>query len=148
MGAATRPLKILPYFTPQPPTKQCEDVRASRWLDRVTKIRDVRKWRACFPNARCANVVGRGDLVDADLASLSGVEEVHADLGGLWQITDAGLAHIRGAVRTLNMRGCAGITDAGLAHLAGIHTLNMWGCNAATIACAHARFPPPTEVVS
>ena len=128
MGAAARPLKILPYFTPQPPTTQCEDVRASRWLDRVTKIkiRDVRKWRACFPNARCANVVGRGDLVDADLASLrlpvSGVE-VHVDLWGCAQITDAGLAHIRGALRTLNMRGCRGITDAGLAHLAGIHTL-------------------------
>ena len=140
MGAAARPLKILPYFTPQPPTKQCEDVRASRWLDRVTKIRDVRKWRACFPNAHCANVVWRGDLVDADLASLSGVEEVHADLGGCAQITDAGLAHIRGAFRTL--RGCRRITDAGLAHLAGIHTLDMWGCSPATIAAARALMLP------
>ena len=100
MGAAARPLKILPYFTPQPPTKQCEDVRASRWLDRVTKIRDVRKWRACFPNARCANVVGRGDLVDADLASLSGVEEVHADLGGCAQITAGADAPGLGVSRT------------------------------------------------
>jgi hypothetical protein len=32
------------------------------------------------------------------------------------------------------MVGCAQITDAGLAHLTGIHTLNMFGCNPATIA--------------
>ena len=69
------------------PNKQCEDVGAARWLDRDTKIRDVKKWRACFPNARCANVVGKPDLVDADLASLSGVEEVHLDLGGCRRIT-------------------------------------------------------------
>ena len=108
-------------------------------MDRVTQIRDVRKWRACFPNARCANVVGRVDLVDiglvdADLASLSGVEEVHADLGGCAQITDAGLAHIRGAFRTLRMRGCTRITDAGLAHLACIHTLDISWCTGITDA--------------
>ena len=104
------------------PIKQCEDVRAARWVDRDTKIRDVKKWRACFPNARCANVVGNPDLVDADLATLVGVKEVHVDLRGCQRITDAGLAHIRGAARTLNIEGCAQITDAGLAHLTGIHS--------------------------
>jgi hypothetical protein len=33
---------------------------------------------------------------------------------------------------------CAGITDAGLTHLTGIHTLNMYACNPATIAAARA----------
>ena len=110
------------------PNKQCEDVGAARWLDRDTKIRDVKKWRACFPNARCAYVRGNPDLVDADLAKLVGVKEVHLDLRGWQRITDAGLAHLTGAVRTLNIEGCAQITDAGLAHLTGIHTLNIWGC--------------------
>ena len=104
----------------------CADVRNARWYDRDTVITgDLRAWRACFSDARCANVSGRRDLVDADLVHLSGVEEV--DLRGCTQITDAGLAHLRG-VRVLNIEGCALITDAGLAHLTGIHTLNMGYC--------------------
>ena len=137
----------------------CADVRNARWYDRDTVITgDLRKWRACFSDARCANVSGRRDLVDADLVHLSGVEEVN--LSRCTQITDAGLAHLRG-VRVLNIEGCAlitdaglahltgihtldmsgwrmGITDAGLAHLTGIHTLYMRGCNPATIAAARA----------
>ena len=99
----------------------CEDVRNARWYDRETRITgELRKWRACFSDARCANVLGRRDLVDADLVHLSGVEEVN--LRGCAQITDAGLAHLRG-VRVLNIEECTLITDAGLAHLIGIHTL-------------------------
>jgi hypothetical protein len=104
----------------------CADVRNARWYDRDTVITgDLRKWRACFIDARCANVSERSDLVDADLVHLSGVEEVN--LSGCTQITDAGLAHLRG-VRVLNIAGCDQITDAGLAHLTGIHTLNMYKC--------------------
>ena len=136
----------------------CADVKNARWYDRDTVITgDLRKWRACFSDARCANVSGRRDLVDADLVHLSGVEEVN--LSGCTQITDAGLAHLRG-VRVLNIAGCALITDAGLAHLTGIHTLDMsfcreitdaglahltgihtllmYGCDRATIAAARA----------
>ena len=136
----------------------CADVRNARWYDRDTVITgDLRKWRACFSDARCANVSERRDLVDADLVHLSGVEEVN--LHGCTQITDAGLAHLRG-VRVLNISGCALITDASLAHLTGIHTLDMsWctqiteaglahltgiqtlyvrGCNPATIAASRA----------
>ena len=114
----------------------CEDVRNARWYDRDTVITgDLRAWRACFSDARCANVSGRRDLVDADLVHLSGVEEVN--LRGCMQITDAGLAHLRG-VRVLNIAGCMRITDAGLAHLTGIHTLDMRGCNPATIAASRA----------
>ena len=92
----------------------CGDVRNARWYDRDTVITgDLRAWRACFNDARCANVSGRRDLVDADLVHLSGVEEV-------------------------NLRGCTQITDAGLAHLTGIHKLDMRGCNPATIAAARA----------
>ena len=114
----------------------CEDVRNARWLDKKSRIKGsaLRQWRASFPNARYANVVGRGDVTDADLAFLSGVGEVHADLRGCKRITDAGLAHIRGAVCTLNMSGCKRITDAGLAHLTGIHTLDMSWCKRITDA--------------
>ena len=103
------------------------DVKNARWYDRDTVITgDLRKWRACFSDARCANVSGRRDLVDADLVHLSGVEEVN--LSGCAQITDAGLAHLRG-VRVLNIEDCALITNAGLAYLTGINTLEMSQCN-------------------
>ena len=139
----------------------CADVRNARWYDRATVITGVlRAWRACFSDARCANVSEREDLTDADLVHLSGVEEVN--LRGCAQITDAGLAHLRGVrvlniagceqitdaglahltgIHTLDMSWCTEITDAGLAHLAGIHTLDMTWCNAAIIAAARARFP-------
>ena len=69
----------------------CADVRNARWYDRDTVITgELRKWRACFSDARCANVSKRRDLVDADLVHLSGVEEVN--LSGCAQITDASLA--------------------------------------------------------
>ena len=110
----------------------CADVRNARWYDRDTVIRgDLRKWRACFSDARCANVSGRWDLTDADLVHLCGVEEVN--LSWCAQITDAGLAHLRG-VRILNIAGCMQITDAGLAHLTGIHTLDMGYCAGITDA--------------
>ena len=110
----------------------CADVRNARWYDRETRITgELRKWRACFSDARCANVSERRDLVDADLVHLGGVEEVN--LRGCTQISDAGLTHLRG-VRVLNIAGCARITDAGLAHLTGIHTLNMSGCRLITDA--------------
>jgi hypothetical protein len=110
----------------------CADVRNARWYDRDTVITgELRHWRACFSDARCANVSERRDLVDADLVHLSGVEEVN--LSGCTQITDAGLVHLRG-VRMLNIAGCTRVTDAGLAHLTGIHTLNMNGCSRITDA--------------
>ena len=128
-----RPLRLVSHVL-------CADVRNARWYDRDTVITgELRKWRACFSDARCANVSKRRDLVDADLVHLSGVEEVN--LSGCTQITDAGLAHLRG-VRVLNIEDCALITDAGLAHLTGIHTLDMMGCNPLTIAAARARGLP------
>ncbi len=88
----------------------CADVRNARWYDRDTVITgDLRKWRACFSEARCAHVAGRRDLVDADLVHLSGVEELN--LSGCAQVTDAGLVHLRG-VRLLNISGCTQIPPA------------------------------------
>ena len=88
----------------------CADVAAARWHDEKTAISgSLAAWRACFPDARAANVAGRADLRDADFAHLVGLE-------------------------ALNMGGCAGITDAGLAHLAGIHTLEMFDGGLAAVA--------------
>ena len=70
-------------------------------------------WRACFPNARGADVHNRWDLVDADFA------------------------HLRGLQR-LDMSGCTqgGITDGAFAHLRGIHTLFVEGCQPGVQAAA------------
>ena len=96
----------------------CADVAAARWHDEETPISgSLAAWRACFPDARAANVVERADLRDADFARLAGV-------------------------KALNMYGCTGITDAGLAHLAGIQTLEMAGCAPTTIDAARARGLP------
>ena len=101
----------------------CADVAAARWHDEETPISgSLAAWRACFPDARAANVVGRYTLRDADVVRLAGV-------------------------KALNMNYCTGITDAGLAHLAGIHTLVMGGCKA-TIRAARLLFPPPAVIRS
>ena len=133
-------------------------VSEARWHDETTRISgSLAAWRACFPNARAANVAGRADLQDADFARLAGLKALNmngcggityaglAHLAGIHtlnishlfgrgpQITDAGLAHLAG-IHTLKMRYCAGITDAGLAYLAGIKTLDMSGCPGITDA--------------
>ena len=119
----------------------CADVRNARWYDRATVITgELRKWRACFSDARCANVrvlniVGCARITDAGLAHLTGIHTLV--MHGCAQITDAGLAHLTG-IHTLDMCCCERITDVGLAHLTGIHTLDMRGCNPATIAAARA----------
>ena len=104
----------------------CADVAAARWHDEETRISGpLAAWRACFPNARAANVAGRADLQDADFARLAGLKALN--MSGCTGITDAGLAHLVG-IHSLDMWHCTEITDAGLAHLTGIHTLNMVGC--------------------
>ena len=112
------------------------DVAAARWRDEETHIGGpLAEWRACFPGAVAASVVGRRDLRDADFVHLAGVKVL--DMWYCRGITDAGLAHLTG-IHTLNMSGCAQITDAGLVHLTGIHTLWMFCCDPATIAAARA----------
>ena len=100
-------------------------------------------WHAANPGAEVANVYRREDLRDADFVHLVGLKAVKMRYCN--GITDAGLAHLAG-IHTLDLSECIGITDAGLAHLAGIHTLDMTWCNAAIIAAARVRFPPPTEI--
>jgi hypothetical protein len=116
----------------------CADVAAARWLDAKTRIDgSLGAWRTCFPGARAASVVNRGNLTDADFVHLAGVTTLN-----MWMctgITDAGLVHLRG-IHTLDMSSCRGITDAGLVHLRGIHTLNMRSCTGITDAgLAHLR---------
>jgi hypothetical protein len=110
----------------------CADVAAARWLDAKTRIDgSLGAWRTCFPGARAASVVNRGNLTDADFVHLAGVTTLN-----MWMctgITDAGLVHLRG-IHTLDMSSCRGITDAGLVHLRGIHALGMRGCDEITDA--------------
>ena len=106
---------------------ECRDaVTAATWHDAETRITgSLASWRACFPGALAANVMGRSDLMDADFVHLTGVKTL--DMRWCPQITDAGLAHLTG-VKTLDIRRCERITDAGLAHLTGVETLDMSGC--------------------
>ena len=54
---AARPLRLVSKLV-------CEDVRNARWLDKKSRIKGsaLRQWRVSFPNARCANVVGWGNV--------------------------------------------------------------------------------------
>ena len=53
-------------------------VSEARWHDETTRISgSLAAWRACFPNARAANVAGRADLQDADFAHLAGLKALN-----------------------------------------------------------------------
>ena len=121
---------------------QCAECRQAvmdfPWMDAESRIKgSVKKWRAAFPVARAVNVGGRQDIVDADFVHIRGDARVRLHTVIMWgctRVTDAAFVHLRG-IHTLNMRGCnqATITDSAFIHLRGIHTLWMGGCNQATI---------------
>ena len=127
-------------------------VREHPWEDRGTVIQGgIAAWRACFPQARCANVrrwdwfdateTRAAPIVDADFAHFEGLRELY--MAGCNNITDAAFVHLRG-IHTLDMTICAqpAITDAAFVHLAGIQRLSIVGCDQATItdaAFAHLR---------
>ena len=100
-------------------------------------------WRACFPNARAANISENKNVTDADFVQLRGIHKLNMSDCYRATITDAAFAHLRG-IHTLDMSHCrqATISDAAFAHLRGIHTLDMSYCYQATItdaAFAHLR---------
>ena len=124
-------------------------VAAHPWEDRETVIQgSIGGWRACFPQARCANVrtgapqrgvVRRTPVVDADIVHFVGLWELN--MSGCTAVTDAAFVHLRG-IRVLDMSFCnqLTITDAGLAHLVGIQKLCIWGCWQPTLT--DAAFAP------
>ena len=111
------------------------------WMDSRSPIKgSVRAWRAAFPVARAVNVSERNDIVDADFVHIRGDARVRLHTVNMWdckRVTDAAFVHLCG-IHTLEMWGCnqATITDAAFVHLRGIHTLNMIYCNQATITDA------------
>ena len=120
-----------------------EAVAAHAWSDLDPDCRRSRifgsaaSWRACFPKARTANMMGNKTVTDADFALLEGIHSLN--MAGCNQaiITDAAFAHLRG-IDSLWMNYCnqVTITDAAFAHLRGIDALGMDGCNQATISDA------------
>jgi len=94
------------------------------WEDVKTRIRNIPKWKLCFPYARSASICSYRNLkrTDADLECLKGIHTLRMFGGN--EITDEGLKHLAG-IHTLEMFGCVRITDEGLKHLAGIHKLNI-----------------------
>jgi hypothetical protein len=117
-----------------------EAVRMQQWEDRDTVITgSVAAWRACFPRARCANVLmggyegyRRAPVVDADFVHYEGLRELN--MLNCSDVTDAAFVHLRG-IHTLFMLSCnrPAISDAAFEHLAGIDTLVMEGCRQPTI---------------
>jgi hypothetical protein len=108
-----------------------EAVALFPWFDTKTIIKSrLGGWRACFPNARAANISEQKRFVDADFVHLKGIHALNTGWCNQAGITDAAFVHLKG-VHTLDMRYCrqAGITQAVLPLLAGIHTLQMRGCN-------------------
>ena len=123
---------------------QCVECRQAvmdfPWMDASYESRvkgSVRAWRAAFPVARAVNVSYRDDIVDADFVHIRGDARVRLHTVNMWsckRVTDAAFVHLRG-IHTLDMTGCnqATITDSAFIHLRGIHTLYMIGCNQVTI---------------
>jgi hypothetical protein len=122
-------------------------VAAHAWADARTVIRGrLALWRACFPRAAAANVSGRGDLGDADLALLCGVRTL--DVSYCWQrvIMAVPLAHphLRG-MAPANSQGPGGPSEAAFARLGGVRHLRMRGCNDSVRAAAE-RAGLPVEL--
>ncbi len=110
-------------------------------------------WRACFPQARGANVGGRGGsghddcgrptpiigrhlpMRDADFVHFVGLRALN--MSYCKRVTDAAFVHLQG-IEKLDMSHCNQdtITDAAFTNLRGIHTLNMSDCNQPTITNA------------
>ena len=121
---------------------QCVECRQAvmdfPWMDEKSHIKgSVRAWRAAFPVARSVNVSNRYDIVDADFVHIRGDARVRLHTVKMLycrRVTDAAFVHLRG-IHTLDMWGCnqATITDSAFIHLRGIHTLDMRFCNQATI---------------
>ena len=103
-------------------------------------------WRAANPAALCANLEGRADLTDTDLAPFAGTGILAVNLFGCTGITSACFAHLRGITHlrirgltqptivapdfvqlaglvALYASGCTQLNDAALAPLAGLRTL-------------------------
>ena len=72
------------------------------WEDSTTRIKgNLALWRACFPQARSANVSGRRDLTNADFVNLRGIRSLDMSNSGDDDLSDAAFAHLRG-VRVLD----------------------------------------------
>ena len=120
---------------------QCVECRQAvmdfPWMDEKSHITgSIRAWRAAFPVARAANVSYRSDIVDEDFVHIRGDVRVRLHTVRMWcckSVTDAAFVYLRG-IHTLDMIGCnqATITDSAFIHLRGIHTLYISGCNQAT----------------
>ena len=122
-------------------------VRRHPWEDRETVILgSIAAWRACFPRARCANVVRisftggevrTAPVVDADFVHFEGLRELNMMYCD--NVTDAAFVHLRG-IHSLEMSGCTRLTDAALVHLVGIQRLGMFECTGITDAAfVHLR---------
>ena len=145
---------LLPFFTTRDACALrlvCAELLAAvtehPWADRGTVIHgSIASWRACFPRARCANVlrysfagerVRAAPVVDADFVHLEGLRELN--MFGCHDVTDAAFARLRG-IHSLEMGMCPLLTDAALAHLAGIQRLGMSDCRGVSDAgLAHLR---------
>lgn len=111
----------------------------------AAKARGMAQFFSDSTNICTLRITDKNNFRDQNLARLidmlpeHGAKISHLDLGGCWQITDAGLSHLSGmaAMESLNLGGCWQTTDAGLRHLSGMtamQSLNFFGCRQITDA--------------
>jgi hypothetical protein len=84
-------------------------------------------WRRSFPSALSARILGDDRRpIDEDLVHLADVRSV--DLFGCDNLTDAGVAHLRGAI-DINIAHCDGVTGSSFAALRAIKDLCAMGAH-------------------
>ena len=136
-------LPILAYLTYEDGTDlrtTCKEARTAvaeyKWMDSKTHIDgSLEKWRACFRNAKAANISRRRDLEDAAFVHLKGSHTL--DISHCLHLTDAAVVHLKG-IHTLNAH-CCNFTDAMVVHLKGIHTLHISSWVITTASIVHLK---------
>ncbi len=96
------------------------------------QIYNVKLWRACFPHALSDNLASKKvfDYEDFKL-HMKGVRGIAANLA----VTTRQLGHLRGSLRTLDVRNCTFLKDKSFELLLGtIHTLDISWCHQLTDA--------------
>jgi hypothetical protein len=120
----------------------------------------LRRWRACFPNARGANVSGTAlTLADArryltgmralDISecpqitgewfsqAFMGIERLY--MNDCYGVEDGAFAATRDTLKYLVCGNCFQLTDAAFPHLGGLETLVMWNIALSDAAFEHLK---------
>lgn len=97
------------------------------WSNRHN-VKDLEKWRACFPRAITVDL--SNNVTDADCVHLQGVQSIHAPY--CWRLTGADFNLICWWLEVLDIKGCCNITDDNLGQLVNLKRLDITCCRSLT----------------